>query len=124
RRELVPRAEAPQHAERAHSVRKRTDDIVASVPDHHRLLGGEALDLHDVRDQLCLVRARAVELAAVESVEELRKPEVLDDPYRIDAGLRRREEQACVARDERLERFGDSVVYLVLEEADRSEAGP
>jgi hypothetical protein len=67
----------------------RADQVMLAVADHQRLRRVERFTLHQMRDQLDLVGARAIQLAAVDHLEvpgEIEMPGDLDGEHRRLAG--------------------------------------
>jgi hypothetical protein len=119
---LVRAAEAPGHADGVDSVGPGPVDVVMAVADHDRAPRIQGLPLGDVGDQLGLVAAAAVELAAVHAVESGAQPEVHGDALGVDGRLRGRDETAPAAPARVREQLGDACVHPVLPPAALREA--
>src|SRR5258705_6889 len=120
--ELFGGAVAPEGPDRGEPVVARGTHIRAAITDHHRALRVEAVLGKQVPEQVVLVLARAVELAAVDGHEMRVEREMVDDAARVDEGLRGRDVELRPGSRNLAERFRDSVVGRVLEEAHVGEA--
>ena len=63
----------------------RGNHVHAAISDHHRASRGDPVVRQQVREEIALVLARAVELATVHGLEVRVEREVADDPLGVDA---------------------------------------
>src|SRR5690348_14895595 len=70
--QLLRGSVSPQRAERVHAMVPRRAHVRAAVADHHRAGAVQPVMRQEVREQVALVLARAVELAAVH-LDEMRR---------------------------------------------------
>src|SRR5690554_55305 len=77
--QLLATAEAITHCRTGQAIVPGTDQVVLAVADHQRAGRVQPFAFHQVADQLALVGARAVQLAAIDAFEVLVEGEVPGD---------------------------------------------
>lgn len=103
RAQFVFAAEAVADADAGDTVAAGAEQVVHAVADHQAMLRCQAFAVEQMADQFVLVRARAVQLAAVDRLEVTVEGEVAGDLAGEHAGLAGRDVERVAASDQGFE---------------------
>src|SRR5690606_27862516 len=120
--QLLAAAEAITHGRAGQAVVARADQVVLAVADHQCAAGLQRLAFHQVGDQVALVGAGAVQLAAVDAFEVLVEGEVPGDLRREHGGFAGGDEQPTALLAQLFEQRMDAVEGAVLVQAGGAKA--
>src|SRR5881394_4375773 len=112
--ELFARAVAPQRSNARQSVMACRIHVDSTIANHDRSSRVERMLGEEVREELALQLARAVELAAMHRDEVRVQAEMIHDALRVDKRLRSRHVKLRPGMRDRRERLADPVVRTVL----------